>query len=64
MACKILGKVRIPQKLLLFAGLHCTSEVKQLETEFRNKVSFHPLAQRSLAGFQSQIIIKCQCDVS
>ena len=43
--------------LLLFAGLHCTSVVTQLETEFRNKVSFHPLAQCSLAGFQSQIII-------
>ena len=42
--------------LLLFAGLHCTSVVTQLETEFRNKVSFHPLAQCSLAGFQSQII--------
>ena len=50
--------------LLLFAGLHCTSEVTQPETEFRNKVSFHPLAQCSLAGFQSQIIIKYQCDVS
>lgn len=50
--------------LLLFAGLHCTSEVKQLETEFQNKVNFHLLAQCSLAGFQSQDIIKCQCDVS
>lgn len=42
---------------LLFAGLHCTSEVTQLETEFRNKVSFHPLAQCSLAGFRSQILL-------
>ena len=64
MMCKILGKVRIPQMLLLFAGLHCPSEVTQLESEFQNKVNFHLLAQSSLAGFQSQDIIKCQCDVS